>query len=203
MKTKDRILATSLLMFNDVGEPNVTTLDIATELDISPGNLYYHFKGKDAIIDRLFDSFEGEMNDLQVLDPLAEEALLDMWAYLQLSFEVIARFVFLYRDIADLLARYPDIRRRFNRILARQRASLHVLCEAMRADDVLRASSEEVEYLVDHLTMTMAFWMNYQRVQSDPTEFAPDLLECASRVIRLLLPYLDPDSREGLADLAL
>ena len=58
MKTRDRILHVSLLLFNDEGEAQQTAVDISNALGISPGNLYYHFKGKDAIIRALFDAFE-------------------------------------------------------------------------------------------------------------------------------------------------
>ena len=61
MKTRDRILHVSLLLFNEEGEAPQTAVDISNALDISPGNLYYHFKGKDAIIHALFDRFEDEM----------------------------------------------------------------------------------------------------------------------------------------------
>ena len=60
MKTKDRILQYSLQLFNEEGEQNVTPVDIANVLEISPGNLYYHFKGKDPIIHQLFLDFEEE-----------------------------------------------------------------------------------------------------------------------------------------------
>ena len=50
MKTRDRILECALQLFNRQGEPNVSTLEIANEMGISPGNLYYHFHGKEPLI---------------------------------------------------------------------------------------------------------------------------------------------------------
>jgi AcrR family transcriptional regulator len=43
------------------GEPNVSTLEIANELGISPGNLYYHFHGKEPLVIGLFERFEEQL----------------------------------------------------------------------------------------------------------------------------------------------
>ena len=88
MKTRDRILECALALFNQEGEPNVSTLEIANELGISPGNLYYHFHGKEPLVLELFERFQHEMAPL--LNPPAEAQLEaeDYWLFLHLIYLV-------------------------------------------------------------------------------------------------------------------
>ncbi len=59
IKTSERIVQNSLDLFNQQGERSVSTNHIAAHMDISPGNLYYHFPNKQAIIAVLFAEYEA------------------------------------------------------------------------------------------------------------------------------------------------
>lgn len=62
VSTKERILNASVRLFNEYGVDAVRLQQIAEEINISVGNLAYHFKTKDAIIESVYE---------QVLDEFA------------------------------------------------------------------------------------------------------------------------------------
>ena len=68
-RTRERILETALALFNRHGEPSVTTAHVADEMNISPGNLYYHFRNKDEIIGELYAAYESEVLPLFGVPP--------------------------------------------------------------------------------------------------------------------------------------
>ncbi|SVE28274.1 uncharacterized protein METZ01_LOCUS481128, partial [marine metagenome] len=61
VKTKDKIIATSINLFNLHGTKDISTNHIAKEMGISPGNLYYHFTSKHDIIRSISDNFSNEL----------------------------------------------------------------------------------------------------------------------------------------------
>lgn len=208
MKTRERILLCSLEQFNALGEPHVTTLDISNELNISPGNLYYHYKGKDEIIAELYARFEDDMQPLQGDIFPQQVTILDVWMYLQFSFEAIARYLFIYRDLTDLMSRYPLLRRRFKRLLKAQQGTIKSMCASLRLDEALqridvRSSDVELQRIADHVVMTMSFWLNFKQIQwTGQAPFVPDVEECASQVINLLTPFLCAEDRAALRELS-
>ncbi len=162
LRTRDRILEASLRLFNDEGEPNVTTVDIANELDISPGNLYYHFKGKEALIEALYEHFDAQMSEFLHAPVESALSLEDNWYYLYVLFEEIYQFRFFYRNLSDLLQRYPALRKRFRRLLELKRRTARTIAEDMASQGVLEIAPEALDRLSDSITMTLTYFMTYE-----------------------------------------
>jgi AcrR family transcriptional regulator len=196
MKTRDRILHTSLLLFNEEGEPNTTTVDIANEMDISPGNLYYHFKGKDIIIAELFTQFEhglGEILDAPLENPLSVE---DNWFYLYVVFEEMYSYRFLYRNLSNLLARYPELKTRFRRILKRKRAALLAVWETLTREALVSTTDNETEALVDNMVLLLNYWLNYDHLCHDNRAPALVIHQGVYQLMVMIAPYLGEHQRE-------
>jgi AcrR family transcriptional regulator len=164
MKTRERILQASLDVFNQYGAPNVTTNHIADELDISPGNLYYHFRNKDEIIYYLFLRFEQQISDALEAPESRALNMEDMWLYLHLVFESIWQYRFLYRDLDNILSRSRKLRMRFKRILERKIATSITICRGLVKAEVMNANSEEIEALANNIALVATYWINFQNV---------------------------------------
>lgn len=162
VKTRDRILKTALALFNSEGEAQVSTVDIAAVLDISPGNLYYHFKGKEAIIEALFDAFETEMR--QVLGaPIARKlALEDNWIFVYIVFEEINDFRFFYESISSILERRPALGPRFSRLLSLKRSTILAILAALESEGVVAFIAREKEMLADRLAAHLTFALQFR-----------------------------------------
>ncbi len=141
MKTRDRILETALQLFNEQGEPNVSTLEIATEMGISPGNLYYHFHGKEPLVMELFERFQAELAPL--LDPPhgAELSAEDYWLFLHLIVERLASYRFLFQDLSNLSGRLPKLARGIRQWLNQLKRTLASLLARLKALGQLRSDT--------------------------------------------------------------
>jgi len=199
-QTRQRILDASLAMFNEQGEPNVTTNHIADELEISPGNLYYHFRNKDDIIEQLFQRYEERMDTALVAPEGRLRDLEDIWLQLHLVFEAIWDYRFLYRDLVDILSRNRRLRMRFARILKRAADNAHSGMRGLVQAGVMRASAVEIEATATNILVVATFWLNYASVRGDRDEHEAIRLGIV-QVMMLLSPLLRDAERLHLNNL--
>jgi AcrR family transcriptional regulator len=203
LKTRERILKVSLELFNAQGEPNVTTNHIADEMEISPGNLYYHFRNKDQIIYELFERFEKRMDETLVLPSERRPDMEDMWLYLHLVFETIWNYRFLYRDLVDLLSRNKKLKTHFSRLVERKIEMARSICRALASEGAMSASDDEIQSVAQNIALVTTFWLSFHAVrQRSGTLDSQSLAQGIYQVLSLVSGYLEPAERDHLQQLA-
>ncbi|MDP4650344.1 MAG: TetR/AcrR family transcriptional regulator [Haliea sp.] len=195
MKTRDRILVTSLALFNEEGEAHTTTIDIANELDISPGNLYYHFKGKDEIIGELFQQYEIALSDTlgaALQGPLSPVPgrVENNWYYLYVVLEEMWQYRFLYHNLDDLQQRYPAIRKGFRRLLQLQRSALLAICHNVLEQAAIDTDEDQLLSLVDNMTLVLTFWFSYDQLLHTPRPPRTIIHQGVLQLLTMVAPYL-------------
>jgi AcrR family transcriptional regulator len=196
-QTRQRILDTSLAMFNTQGEPNVTTNHIADELEISPGNLYYHFRNKDDIIEQLFARYEERMDNALATPNGRLPELEDIWLQLHLIFECIWDYRFLYRDLVEILSRNRRMRLRFARILKRADERAHLVMRGLSQAGIMRGSADELNAAATNVLVLSTFWLNYSAARGDRDEQIA-IRQGIIQVMMLLAPFLRDAERVHL-----
>ena len=190
-RTRERILDTSLALFNRFGEPNVTTSVIADELNISPGNLYYHFGSKDEIINTLFLRFEQEIERTLGAPSTRPPNVEDIWLFLHLLFEAVWRYRFLYRDLDDLLSRNRLLEVRFKRLVAHKTEVASALCRGLVAQGQMRASADEIGALATNMACVATCWLSFEYVRNPRNmEESAVLAQGAFQVMSMIAPFL-------------
>jgi AcrR family transcriptional regulator len=199
--TRERILQTSLQLFNVEGLPSTSTHRIAAELGMSPGNLHYHFKTKQLIVDRLFRRFEEQM---LLLDGSFESirAIDDLWLALHLRFEAINAYRFVYRDMAFIASEYPSLGARVQALTAQNLLAAQALCQGLVAAGVIEASEEQVQVLALQMVFTTTCWLSFERLvpgrQAGQAGGQADPGLAAYYTLTLVSPYVSKESRPYL-----
>jgi AcrR family transcriptional regulator len=197
-QTRQRILDGSLALFNAQGEPTVTTNHIADALEMSPGNLYYHFRNKDDIIEQLFARFDARMDGALAAPEGRLPGLQDIWLQLHLVFECIWDYRFLYRDLVEILSRNRRLRVRFARILKRADERAHAVMRGLSQAGVMRASAAELDAAATNVLVLSTFWLNYAAVVRGNRDEHAAIRDGIVQVMMLLAPFLRDAERVHL-----
>jgi AcrR family transcriptional regulator len=195
--TRTKILVAGLSLFNEHGEPDTTTNEIADEADISPGNLHYHFRRKSDLIDAILAEFQADAKRLLQVAVDERETLHDFWLFLHLLTETTTAYRFLFRDMEALVTRYPQIQAPLRHFARGIRASFELHLAALVRGNILKIDAADIGIVSRNLVvislMTERFYALVR--QRDAAE------DSALRVARSVLSMLKPFARDEASHL--
>ncbi|HLF30057.1 MAG TPA: TetR/AcrR family transcriptional regulator [Xanthomonadales bacterium] len=201
--TRELILATSLALFNELGEPHVTTNHIADEADISPGNLYYHFHSKREIVLELFKRFVVQLDPILQVPPELPLEAEDLWFQLHLSFELKGHYRFLYRNLADLTGRVPALDRAFRGLFQRERQATADMIASLERQGALKVGEAEKELLLNNLMLALIYWIPFAEVfEEEGGNNESGQVKAIAGVLQMILPYLREPEHSAFASLS-
>ncbi len=161
IKTSERIVQNSLELFNQQGERSISTNHIAAHMEISPGNLYYHFPNKQAIIAVLFSEYES-LVDSCLRPPQGRAATVeDKRFYLQGIARPMWRYRFLHRDLEHLLDSDPELAARYRRFSQRCVIQGAAIYEGFVAAGILQDGQGADRVLTLNAWIILTSWVRF------------------------------------------
>jgi AcrR family transcriptional regulator len=194
--TQFRILQAALELFNEHGTAAVSSNRIAERCGISKGNLQYHFRNKREIIYAVFQQAIGEMDAGWYRDHLAP-TLEHMAAMFVRQLQLILKYRFFYREMADLLRQDPQLRRRFADNRERRMRDLERFLLTLQARGLMRlpADPRRLRAIIDVTWIVNENWLNYMDYH-DREVTVEAMLEGYGETLEVLRPYLCADPQK-------
>ncbi|MHA3049251.1 TetR/AcrR family transcriptional regulator [Acinetobacter sp. ANC 4639] len=161
VKTKQRILNLSLQLFNERGERAVTTNHIASALEMSPGNLYYHFRNKQEIIKALTDQYQCETLEMLALPQNRLVNADDKIHYFQVLSEQLWRYRFLHRDVYHLAENDENFKQQYAQFARQVMHQGQCIYQAFVYAGLMKMTTVEIEALIVNIWIVLTNWTNF------------------------------------------
>ncbi|ASI89660.1 MULTISPECIES: TetR/AcrR family transcriptional regulator [Vibrio] len=200
MKTRDKIVYAALDLFNLDGERNVTTNHIAAHIEISPGNLYYHFRNKQEIVREIFALYSQEL--IERFTPIQgqQESLALLKHYLDSIFNLMWKYRFFYANLPEILQRDPKLHEEYIEVQERLQGNLVNILRAFVELDLLTINEKELKSLVTTLHMMAVGWLSYQSAMSPKTQITEEVIQQGMlHMINVVKPLSTAKGREQLS----
>jgi AcrR family transcriptional regulator len=203
MKTKNRILEAALQLFNEEGIGNVSMRRIADAAGIQIGNLTYHFKNRDTLVESLLKQLMKELDEEIERTQKAEVNLKTLWNALLRVYQIQNRYRFLMLDLLHMFRQYPQLLQQFRENFELRREEFALALFFMQVNGTLQAEQQTGYYqlyLLPQLYCLSDFWLSEaELLYAGKPEDKP--LYYARVTFSLLLPHLSEEGKKEYFDI--
>lgn len=201
MKTRDKIVYAALELFNQHGERNITTNHIADHIEISPGNLYYHFRNKQEIVREIFALYSAEL--LERFTPIqgSQESLTMLKSYLDSIFTLMWKYRFFYANLPEILSRDEQRHEQYIDVQEKLQANLIAIMQEFVSLKLLDVNEQQLKSLVCTLHLIACSWLAYQSAMASKTSITEQMVK--QGMLQMLNVVKPVATEQGLEQLQL
>lgn len=188
----------ALELFNQQGERNITTNHIAAHIEISPGNLYYHFRNKQEIVRDIFALYSAEL--IERFTPLqGQYESLSTQALFGFDFHSDVEIPFFYANLPEILQRDEELHADYIRVQERLQTNLIDIVRNFVNLQLLELNEDEMPKLVRTLHLIASSWLGYQSAMSHKTQITEEVIHQGMlQMISVVKPCATKAGREQL-----
>lgn len=197
MKTRDKIIQASIVLFNEQGERNVTTNHIAADLGISPGNLYYHFRNKEDIILSIYEEYARNLLIETMPEVRPDVKPLDaVIMYMDVVFQALMKFRFFYSNLPVLLAKNPLLHDKYVEVQGFIAQRVSELLLSLRDARMMDFQDEDLPDIVSILRLVNTFWLSFYQTQNNETEINDAVFyQGVLKILVIIQPYITENAK--------
>jgi AcrR family transcriptional regulator len=161
------ILHTAKVMFNERGYNAVSINDISKALGISKGNLTYHFKKKEEIIEAIIEDLSAAYRPFE--PPANLEEMNALIVHIQ---EMVQENAFYFWHHAQLSQLSPRIREQQNRVYQINRNLFMLSFVKLHSDGLLLCDQypKQHEHTVDAILLACVYWLPFSTIKGEHSQ---------------------------------
>lgn len=195
LSTKQKIIQTSIELFNEQGAQNITSRHIAAKLGISHGNLDYHYKTKEALMIAIYEQMRTEMSESYNSRIDFTSSFEHFQRLLKHLDEFNLKYRFFNLDVLEISRSFPQLSRLLEEtILLRKKQMEDLFKEFIQEGFIQEKSQKEYSRLQHHIRIIITFWLPQKEILSSfqSTETG----EMVRHIWALLTPYFTPEGQK-------
>lgn len=170
LTTKNKILDTAVSMLNERGLSNVKLRDVSLALQISIGNLTYHYPKWENLIDDIFAQFQAEINHLYDFFP---KDISEVVGYIERIYEIQVKYAFLFSNFYIFFQQFPKYKVIEEDFFMSRMKTMREALEKLVEKKYLYPASCEHNYdlLVKNTWLILSGWYGFSMIFKD-TKYA-------------------------------
>lgn len=199
-ETKRKILIKSLKLFNDCGISNVSLRTIADEVGISIGNLQYHFKKREDIIETLYFQLVIKIDSISFIQ--TDNLLKSFFNISMEIFAILYEYHFFLLDFVTITRRNQKIKSHYAGLSKGREIEFLKVVDILIKNGLFREELLKNEYhnLFKRIEVISNFWFSSILIQAEV--LSKESVEGYSLLIsQSIYPYLTDEAKKQYANI--